>query len=182
MAIDLFGTCQAPSLGGIKRLKIATRGTDELPLVFPLDIELKTNDESIIMLSDDEDNRTITLGSQQIQYRLVMPFHATLEEEETTTRQGRYYTQKLDFEISKLNLTTINQLKAFLFTDGGEFSISNAMCLIEDMNGVLWICGYMQPLVLEEFEMDTGTTEGDNKYTLSYTCKTYARIRQVELK
>lgn len=178
--IDLFG-CNEISMAGIKRLKLATRDLLEAPLDFPLDIVLKTNDESIIMLSDDEDNRTITLGSQSIQYRIVYPLHASIIEEERTDRQGRFYEQKLTFEMPQLNLTTINQLKAFLFTDDGEFAISNMVCFIEDMNDNLWITGYQQPMILENFDLQTGTTEGDNKYVLSYSCKSYAKIRQYEL-
>ena len=179
MAIDLFG-CNPLSMGGIKRLKLATRYTDESPLDFPLDILLKVGDESIIVLSDDEENRVITLGGEQIQYRIVYPLHASIEEQEVTDRQGRFYEQKLDFEMPQLNLTTINQLKAFLFTVGGEFAISNMLCLIEDLNDNLWICGYAQPMILQSFDMVTGNSEEDNKYTISYTCKSYAKIRQYE--
>jgi len=179
-AIDLFG-CNEISMGGIKRLKLATRDTSNEPLDFPLDIVLKVNDESIIMLSDDEDNRTITLGSQDIQYRIVMPLHASIVEEETTDRQGRFFNQKLQFDLPQLNLTTINQLKNFLFTDSGEFMISNAVCFIEDLNDNTWICGYKEPMILESFELTTGTSEGDNKYSLTYLCKSYAKIRQYEI-
>ncbi len=180
MAIDLFG-CNEVSMGGIKRLKITTRGTDELPLEFPLNIVLKVNDESIITLSDDEDNRVIILDDREIQYRIVYPIHADLTEDETNGRQGRFFQQKLNFELPQLNLTTINQLKQFLFTDDGEFAISNAVIFIEDMNDNLWICGYQQPMILESFDLTTGTAEGDNKYSLSYLCKSYAKIRQYEI-
>ena len=180
MAIQLF-ECNPISMGGIKRLKLATRTPLEAPLEFPLDIVLKTNDESIIMLSDDEDNRTITLGTQEIQYRIVYPINATIVEEEIQGRQGSYFQQKLEFQLPQISLTTSNQLKSFLFTTSGEFAISNMVCFIEDMNDVLWICGYAQPLVLENFDLDTGVEEEDNRYNLSYTCKSYAKIRQVEL-
>lgn len=179
-AIDLFG-CNPISMAGIKRLKIATRDTSEAPLDFPLDIVLKTNDESIIMLSDDEDNRTITLGTQQIKYRIVYPLHSSCTETETTDARGRYFNQILQWEMPKVNLTTINQLKAFLFTNSGEFAISSAVAFIEDMNDNLWIVGYTQPLILDNFEMVTGTEDGDNRYSLSYTCRSYSKIRQYEL-
>jgi len=180
MAIDLFD-CNPISMGGIKKLKIATIDINENPLDFPLDIVLKQNDESIIILSDDEDNRIITIGNQQIQYRIVYPNHASCIEEETTDNRGRYYQQKLNFEMPYLNTTTINQLKAFLFTSSGQFAISNAVCLIEDMNDVLWLVGYNQPLVLDSFEVATGTNEGDNKYVISYICRSYSKIKMVEL-
>lgn len=178
--IDLFG-CNEISMAGIKRLKLATRGTDELPLTFPLDFTLKVNDESIITLYDNESGRTITMGNRDIQYRIVYPFHASITEEETTDRQGRFYNQKLQWDMPQLNLTTINQLKSFLFTDNGEFAISNAVCFIEDLNDNLWCIGYTEPLVLENFEMITGANGEDNKYSLTYTCKSYHRIRQYEL-
>jgi len=181
MATPFFDLCQAPSMGGIKRMKLATRTPLDVPLDFPLDIVLKTNDESIIMLSDDEDNRTITLGSQSIQYRIVYPLHATITEEEITDRQGRFYTQTLNFEMPQISLTTNNQLKSFLFTDSGEFAISNMVCFIEDMNDNTWIVGYTQPLVLENFDLQTGVEAEDNKYVISYTCKSYSKIRQYEL-
>jgi len=179
-AIDLFG-CNPISMAGIKRFKIATRDDNELPLDFPLDIVLKANDESIIMLSDNEISRTITLGSQQIQYRIVYPLNASCVEEETTDNRGRFYQQKLSWEMPQINLTTINQLKSFLFTNSGEFAVSNAVAFLEDMNDNLWIVGYTQPLILDNFEMQLGTEEGDNKYIMSYTCRSYAKIRQYQL-
>ncbi len=179
-AIDLFG-CNPLSMGGIKRFKIATRDTSENPLVFPLDIVLKPNDESIIMLSDDEDNRTITLGTQQIKYRIVYPFNSSCTEEETTDNRGRYFNQILQWDMPKINLTTINQLKSFLFTSSGEFAVSEAVAFIEDLNDNLWIVGYVQPLILDNFEMLVGTAEGDNRYSLSYTCRSYTKIRQYQL-
>lgn len=180
-AIPMFDLCQAPSMGGVKRLKLATRDTSEAPLDFPLDITLKVGDESIIVLQDSEINRTITLGSQLIQYRIVYPLHATVTEDETTDRQGRFYTQTLTFELPQISLTTTNQLKSFLFTSSGEFAISNMVAIIEDMNDNLWICGYSQPLVLESFELQTGVDGEDNKYLISYTAKSYSKIRQIEL-
>ena len=179
-AIDLFG-CNPISMAGVKRFKIATRDTNDLPLDFPLDIVLKTNDESIIMLSDNESGRTITLGSQQTKYRIVYPLHASCIEEETTDNRGRFYQQQLQWEMPRINLTTINQLKSFLFTSSGDFAISEAVAFIEDMNDNLWIVGYNQPLVLDNFEMQVGTEEGDNKYIMSYTCKSYSKIRQYQL-
>lgn len=180
MAINLFD-CGHPSMGGIKRLKLATRTPLEAPLQFPLDIVLKTNNESIIMLSDDEANRKITIGNQEIQYRIVYPFNAVLTEDEVNGRQGKFFQQKLDFELPQVSLTTTNQLKSFLFSTGGEFAISNMLCLIEDMNDVLWIIGYTQPLILENFDLETGVQEEDNKYILSYTCKSYSKVRQYEI-
>lgn len=180
-AINMFDLCQTPSMGGIKKLKLATRDTLEAPLDFPLDIVLKTNDESIIMLSDNETGRTITLGSQLIQYRIVYPLNSSCIEEETTEAQGRYYTQKLSWEMPQVSLTTNNQLKSFLFTDSGEFAISNMVAFIEDMNDNLWIVGYSQPLILDAFDLQTGVNGEDNKYVLSYTCKSYSKIRQYQL-
>jgi len=180
MAIQMF-ECNPLSMGGIKRLKLATRDMSDNPLVFPLDIILKQNDESIIMLSDDEDLRQITLGSQQINYRIVYPHNSSITEDEETQRQGRYYQQKLDFEMPQLSLITNNQLKSFLFTSSGEFAISSMVAFIEDVNDNLWICGYSSPLVLQVFDLQTGVEAEDNKYVLSYTSRSYQRIRQYQL-
>ena len=180
MAIQLF-ECNPISMGGIKRLKLATRDTSDNPLSFPLDIVLKTNDESIIMLSDDEANRTITLGDDDIEYRIVYPIAASIIEEESTDRQGRFYNITLNFELPQISLTTNNQLKSFLFTSSGEFAISSMVCFIDDMNDNLWIAGYQQPLVLQTFDLQSGVEGEENKYVLSYTSKSYSKIKQYQL-
>jgi hypothetical protein len=181
MAINIFDPCMQPSMGGIKRMKLATRDVNNNPLDFPLDILLKVNDESIIMLSDDEPNRTITIGGVQIQYRIVYPFNANFSEEEVTERQGRTYNRFLNFEMPQLSLTTNNQLKDFLFTSSGEFAISSMVAFIEDMNDVTWIIGWDNPLILQTFDLMTDVNGGDNKYVLSYQSKGYSRIRVYEL-
>jgi len=178
--IEMF-PCNPISMGGIKRLKLATRDNNDVPLDFPLDILLKVNDESIIMLSDNESGRTMTVGTQDCMYRIVYPLHATITEEEVSDRQGRFFSQKLTFEIPQLNLTTNNQLKNFLFTSSGEFAISEMVCFLEDLNDNYWVCGYSQPMILQSFDLQTGVEGEDNKYILSYTCKSYAKIRQYEL-
>lgn len=180
MAIQMF-ECNPLSMGGIKRMKLATRDMNGNPLVFPLDIVLKVNNESIIMLSDDEDLRQITLGTQLINYRIVYPFNASITEEETTDRQGRFYLQKLSWEMPQLSLITNNQLKSFLFTTAGEFAISSMVCFIEDLNDNLWIVGYDSPMILQSFDLVTGVEAEDNKYTLSYTSKSYSKIKQYQL-
>lgn len=177
---DLFGTdCQ--SMGGIKTLKLATRDDSDNPLDFPLDFQLKVNDESIIVLSDDEATRTIVIGGVNIQYRMVIPLYSSFKEEEVTDRQGRFYKFTLTFQIPKLTLTTNNQLKNFLWTDSGNFAISNTVAFIEDLNGVTWILGYDLPLILEAFDLTTGVNGEDNMYTLTYVGKSYNRIRKYEL-
>ena len=180
MAVQLF-ECNPLSMGGIKRMKLATRDMAGDPLDFPLDIVLKSNDDSIITLSDSEDLRQITLGTQQINYRIVYPINASIIEEETTDNRGRYYQQKLSFEMPQLSLLTNNQLKDFLFTSGGEFAISSMVCFIEDLNDNYWICGYNTPMILDAFDLQTDVESGDNKYILSYTCRSYSKIRQYEL-
>lgn len=180
MAIQMF-ECNPLSMGGIKRMKLATRTPSDVPLTFPLDIVLKTNDESIIMLSDVESGRTITIGTDSIQYRIVYPYNASIIEEETNDRQGRFYNVTLNFELPQISNTTNNQLKNFLFTDSGEFAVSSMVAFIEDMNDNLWIAGYWQPLILESFDIQTGIEAEDNKYILSYVSKSYAKIKQYQL-
>jgi len=162
-------------------MKLATRDTNDEPLDFPLDIVLKQNDESIIMLSDDEVNRTITIGGVQVQYRIVYPLNSKFNEEEITDRQGRFYRKTLDFEMPQLSLTTNNQLKSFLFTSAGEFAVSSMVCFVEDLNNNYWIIGYDSPLILSSFDLMTDIQDGDNKYVLQYISNSYQRIRSYEL-
>lgn len=180
MAINLFDGCNPLSIAGIKRLKLATRDTNDNPLSFPLDIQLKLNNESIIQLSDDEANRTMVIGGVSIRYRIVYPFNSNFIEDESTDRQGRFYTKTLSFEMPQLNLTTINQLKDFLFTTSGEFAISNAVALIEDMNDNSILIGWDNPLVLQSLDLTTDVESGDNKFSLVYVSKSYQRTRFVE--
>ncbi len=180
MAILLF-ECNPLSMGGIKKLKLATRKTDESPIDFPLDVVYKTNDESTLLISDDEDNRKLTIGGQEIEYRIVYPNNSSIIEDEVNDRQGTFYTQTLAFDLPQVSLTTSNQLKSFLFTTDGEFAISNMLALIEDMNDVLWLVGYVQPMILETFELTTGVNAEDNVYNITYKCKTYSKIRHVEI-
>lgn len=179
MAIELFG-CNPLSMGGIKKMKLATRDINNNPLDFPLDVTLKTGSNSIILLSDDEKNQIITIGGVQIQYRVPYPFNANFVEDEVTARQGRYYAKTLTWEMPKLNLTTNNQLKDFLFTSQGEFAISNMVAFILDMNGNNWIVGWDIPLVMQTLDLNTDVRQGDNKYSLSYLSNSYNRIRQYE--
>lgn len=179
-AINLFG-CNNPSMGGIKTLRLATRDTNNNPLVFPLDFTLKVNDTSIIVLSDDYTNRTITIGGVGIKYRIVYPFASSILEEERTDRQGRFYSKTLNFEMPQVSLTTNNQLKDFLFTSSGEFAVSSAVAFITDMNDVNWIVGYDVPLILNTFDLTTDVEAADNKYILNYISNSYNRIRQYEV-
>ena len=160
-AIDLFG-CNDISMGGIKTMKLATRDSAGNPLNFPLDIVLKTNNESIIMLSDNEGTKIITIGDDDMEYRTVIPLHSNITQDEPPAAQRRFYNQVLNFEIPQINITTNNQLKSFLFTNSGEFAISNMVCFIDDMNDNLWICGYNQPMILDSFDLQTGVAGEDN--------------------
>jgi hypothetical protein len=177
---SLFG-CNPLSMGGIKKLKLASRDTNGNPLSFPLDYQLKVKDESIILLSDDEANRTIVIGGVNIQYRIVYPLASSFNEVETLARQGLYFTKNLSFDMPKLNLTTNNQLKDFLFTTGGEFAISSIVAFAVDMNDNNWIIGYDSPLILQNFDLQTDIESGENKYSLQYISNSYQRIKQFEL-
>lgn len=179
--IDLFG-CNELSMAGIKELRLATRNPQGNPLVFPIDLELKTNDDSIVVVSIDELNKEIISGVDEIQYRQVYPLHASLTEDEIQDRQGRFFEQLLSFELPMISLNTNNQLKSFLFTTSGEFAISTMICFIVDMNDVHWVCGYHQPMILETFEIQSGAEGEDSKYVITYKCKSYSKIRQVEYK
>lgn len=168
------------SMGGIKTLKLAVSDNNYNPLSFPLDIVLKDSNQNIVVASDDQKNRLITLGATQIKYRIVYPLASSFIENEIDDRQGTYYEKKLDFEMPKLNLTTMNQLKDFLFTTSGDFAISNVVAFVKDTNNNDWIIGWDYPLILKNFNLQTDIDDGQNKYVLSYVSKSYQRIRQIE--
>jgi len=177
MSINLFG-CNDLSLGGIKELKLATKDINNKPLSFPLDIQLLSGDDSIIVIQEDLVNQIITIGGVEIQYRSVFPYNARYVEDEVTGRQGRYYTKTLSFEMPKLNLTTNNQLKDFLFSSNGEFAISSMICFVVDTNNNTWVLGWDSPLILQTLDLQTDINQGDNKYLINYLSNSYSRIRQ----
>jgi len=77
--------------------------------------------------------------------------------------------------MPKVNLTTNNQLKDFLFTDGGEFAISNALLFFIDSNNQPWIAGFDIPFVLQEFDLNLGAKQAENQYVLKYISNSYLR-------
>lgn len=166
------------SIGGLKDFNISTRDTDGNPLSFPLDVVFKSGSTNTILVSDDFENRIMTLGNMELQYRHVMPDFVTHVEEEIKERQGNYYRKTLEFSLPKVNLTTQNQLKEFLFTSGGEFAVSNAVVWFTDTNGHKWISGWNIPFVLENFDLTTGGE--DNNYKLTYICNDYYRTFKYE--
>lgn len=172
--INILDNC-VHSIGGIKDFNIATRDVNGDPLTFPLDIIMQSGSTNTLLVSDDYDNRILTINTTQVQYRHVMPDFASYLEEEVENRQGRYYQKTLDFSLPKVNLTTQNQLKEFLFTSGGEFAVSNALVFFTDSNNQKWIGGWDIPFVLENFDLQTGERNGDNNYTLKYISKSYTR-------
>lgn len=171
---EILENCQH-SIGGIKEFNIATRDRDGNPLTFPLDIVLQSGSTNTLSVDDDFENRILTINNTEIQYRHVTPEFVTYTEEEIEDRQGRYYEKTLDFSLPKVNLTTQNQLKEFLFTSGGEFAVSNALVFFTDSNNQKWISGFDIPFVLEIFDLTTGERGGDNNYKLKYVSKSYIR-------
>lgn len=170
------------SVAGIKNFKLATRDTDGNALTFPLDVVFKSGSTNTIKVSEDFENRILTINNTQVSYRYIYPETCSYNEEEVETRQGRYYQKTLTFTLPKVNLTTNNQLRDFLFTTSDKFAISNAFLFFTDVNNQNWIGNYNVPFVLENFDLTTGSrTEQNNRYNLEYICRDYYRALKYEV-
>lgn len=172
--IDILTGC-THSIGGIKDFKIATRCVDGTPISFPLDVTFVTGSTDTITFTEDFDNRTITIGDCQIEFKYVYPKSCTYKEEEVEARQGRFYRKTLTWEMPKVNPVTQNQLKEFIFASGGEFAISNALVFFTDANNQNWFGSIDLPFVLQTYDTTTDAKGGDNKYILSYKAESYNR-------
>lgn len=169
------------SIGGVKDFNISTRDENDDPLSFPLDFIIKTGDTNTLLVSNDFDDRLFSINTTVLKYRHVIPNYVTYEENEIEDRRGRYYQKTLTFSMPKINLTTQNQLKEFLFLSDGEFSISNAVVWFTDSNNHKWIAGYDIPFQLIEFDLETGDRQGDNNYRLIYQSNSYFKTKNWEL-
>lgn len=172
--INILDNC-VHSIGGIKDFFIATRDSNGEPLQFPLDVILQSGSTDTILASWDYAERTMIIGNSTITFRHVYPNACTYKEEEVSTRQGKTYRKTLEFKMPKVNLTTNNQLKDFLFTSGGEFAISNALLFFVDSNNQSWVSGFDIPFVLQDFDINVGSKQGENQYSLKYISNSYLR-------
>jgi len=171
---NLFDGC-THSIGGIKDFKIATKKTNGDPITFPLDAYYLTGSTDTVVITEDFDARKIVIGTDEIEFRYVYPKSCEYEEEEVEERQGRYYRKTLVFEMPKINPTTQNQLKDFLFNTNGEFATGAAIVFFTDTNNQQWFGSITQPFVLENYDSMNGTRGGENKYVLRYVCNDYYR-------
>ena len=172
--IDIL-TGTTHSIGGIKDFKIATRKTDGTPITFPLDVTFVTGSTDTILITEDFNARTITLGGDEIEFRYVYPKSCKYTEEEVKERQGDFFRKTLEWSMPKTNPTTQNQLKEFLFADEGEFAISNALVFFTDGNNQNWFASVDLPFILQTYDTTTGKRGEDNQYVLSYVCNSYMR-------
>jgi len=172
--IDILTGC-THSIGGIKDFKIATRKTDGTPITFPLDVVFASGSTDTIIITEDFDNRTITLSDDEIEFRYVYPKLCTYTEEEVKERQGHFFRKTLQWTMPKVNPTTQNQLKDFLFATQGEFAISNALVFFTDGNNQNWFGSIDLPFILQIYDTTTGARGGDNQYILSYKADSYNR-------
>ena len=163
------------SIGGIKSFKISSRKTDGSPIEFPLDVTFQSGSTDTIIISEDYDNRIITIGSDEYSFKDVYPDNCTFVEEEVKTRQGNFFRKTLTFEMPKVNPTTQNQLKEFLFTAEGEFALANTLIFLTDANDQNWFLSIDLPFVLNTYDTTTGKNKEDNKYVLQYKCDSYMR-------
>ena len=178
MAQNLFEACLELTVAGIKELKLMAKLSNGDPISFPIDVVLKSGGTSTIVGTIDEATQTATIGAQTMSY--VEPYvdNSSFLEELTEDRRGKYYTHTIEFQFPKVQLYTNNQIKDFMFNDGGDFAIANAVAIIKDNNDVEWILGYDLPMVVEAFEDTTGG--GDNYYTMRLVGRSYDRIRRWE--
>lgn len=163
------------SIGGIKDFKIATKKINGDPISFPLDGIYQSGRTDTIIISEDFENRTITVGEDTYEYRYVFPKNASYEEVEVEDRQGKFYRKTLTWAMPKVNPITQNQLKDFLFNSDGEFAIGNALVFFTDSNGENWFGALDLPFVLENYDTTTGERGGSNDYTLRYVSNSYRR-------
>lgn len=163
------------SIGGIKDFKIATKKTNGDPISFPLDAVYQSGRTDTIVLTDDFENRTVTIGADTFEYRYVFSQNCSYEEEEIEDRQGRFYRKVLTWAMPKTNPITQNQLKDFLFNSNGEFAIGNALVFFTDGNGQNWIGSVDLPFVLENYDTKTDARGGSNDYILRYVSNSYRR-------
>lgn len=166
------------SIGGVKDFYIATRDTAGSPLDFPLDVILESGSTNTILVGFNYTGRTLTVNNTLVTFRHVYPDKCSYTEEQVSTRQGDTYRKTLEWSMPKVNLTTNNQLKDFLFSASGEFAISNALVFFVDSNNQNWIAGFDLPFVLQDFDLDVGARQGDNQYTLRYVSNSYLRTFQ----
>ena len=176
---NLFDACLELTLDGIKEMKLCAKLENGDPISFPIDVVLKSGSTSTIVGSVTGGSiQLVTIGGQTMQFVEPKVVTSSFEEVKTEDRRGKYYTQTIDFQFSRVDLYTNNQIKDFLFSDGGELAIANAVAIIKDSNDIQWIMGYDLPMVVENFEDTTGG--GDNLYSMTLVGRSYDRIRLFE--
>ena len=157
------------SLSGVKELYICYQTFNQQDIVYPIYpiVNISTNAFKI------QQNKTLkTFIINGISYSYVdltgqfQSFTETLVEDE----KGRWF--QVDLNISSVY-------------DQNMFDLikhKHAMAFIVDNNGRKWMCGYEQPLKLTNYTHNSGiNADGQNKYDLIYTGKSYNYIRNYEL-
>lgn len=163
------------SIADIKDFNIAARQDNGDVITFPLDV-IFDSDFKTIQTNVDFDNRTIKFNSEtSLIFRNVMPNFVEYNEEEVEDRRGLYYRKTLNFSIPKLNLTTQNQIKEFLFDAADQFSINGIVLFFTDSNNQKWLANYSIPFILQEFEENSGARNEGNEYTFTFECTDYYR-------
>lgn len=166
------------SIGGIKDFYIATRDINGDGLNFPLDVILSSGSTNTVVTQFNKNTRILTINNTEIVFRHVFPETCSYREEEVSDRRGKTFLKTLEWTMPKINLTTNNQLKEFIFTADGGFALSSALVFFTDMNDNSWIAGFDLPFVLQDFKIESGAKGEDNVYSLKYTSSSYLRTFQ----
>lgn len=170
--IDLMQGCN-DSVSGIKTLRLCAKKFNGDPLNFPVDVIFLSGGTETLILQDNVRERKITINEDDFEYRIVKANFAEFNQEIVESRQGIIYRKTITFSFPKINLTTNNQIRQFLFGQGEQFAISNIMAFITDVNNQDWIVGWDLGLVLEEFDLQTDKRNGENVYVFRYESESY---------
>lgn len=177
--IDIFsGTSM--SIGKIKSFNLCAKTEYGNSIDFPISIIFQTGGTDTVKITDDFENREISFdnGITNYSYKHIYPKFVEYTESEKSERQGVYYLKTLKFRLPRVNATTNNQLKDFLFTNDGNFAISNCFLFFTDGNNNSWISGIDLPFTLTDFQLTTGARGGENYYEITYESKSYNKTFQ----
>jgi hypothetical protein len=155
------------SIAGLKTIKLIAKLYNGEAINYPISIPIVNNQTTI---QEDIDNRKVTIDGYDYEFRFIYPNESDSWQELINTRQGKVWEKRLSFVIPKLQLSTNNQIRDFLFNANGQFAISQCFAILTDTNNQNWIMGYDSPLTLSEFDLQTND---GNSYSFVYKSFSY---------